>query len=527
IVNSRFVGNRASNSGGGASISATFPDYPKFQVVISGTEFISNTAVCTSFSCSLHGGGLRIFELDAVISHSRFENNRCAGESERCTGGGLAHSQAFNPVSLTLQETDFISNSAQYNGGGVSFDATFADTLQVSGGRFISNSVVITEVTAFGGEGGGLFVRDAAAVITGTEFINNTALRLGGGLYTLGPAEIRGALFQANQVRDGHGGGGAFEFVGAVAITETVWMSNTAALNGGGVYGALPLEISGGRFEGNRSLGGDSSGNLEGGGGIYATQPLTLTHVDFVNNRANQNGGAIMMLNGQPLRIDGGRFEQNAAAGQGLFSQRGGGGLFIVGDVAAVETVFISNTAVLTNSFNTLNSGGAGYIFGSAVLDRVQVLENAAYNAGGGFYVSAGLVMTDSLFSGNEALAFNGGGAFVSGDITVSDSDFIYNTAGGSGGAIAVSQGDVVLEQTMVYSNTAVSSGGGLSIFGGVGGVTATITSAEFQHNTVTVGAGAGASIFVGIGGQTLVSDTLWAYNTAVGNGGALSLDTA
>ncbi|MCB0037748.1 MAG: hypothetical protein KDE51_27135, partial [Anaerolineales bacterium] len=90
ILSSRFESNESGSSGGGASFSATFPNYPKFPVLISDTVFVDNTAVCTSAFCFLNGGGANIFELDATIINSRFENNVCSSGTGGCTGGGLA-----------------------------------------------------------------------------------------------------------------------------------------------------------------------------------------------------------------------------------------------------------------------------------------------------------------------------------------------------------------------------------------------------------------------------------------------------
>ena len=96
-----------------------------------------------------------------------------------------------------LTGTQFISNTASANGGGA---AAYGAAVTLNGGLFQNNA-------STGGMSGGLYAASTLA-LTGTQFISNTASANGGGAAAFGAATLNGGLFQNNRPGGGRPGGG-------------------------------------------------------------------------------------------------------------------------------------------------------------------------------------------------------------------------------------------------------------------------------------------------------------------------------
>jgi predicted outer membrane repeat protein len=181
-------------------------------VTVSGTEFLSNTS-------SLMGGAIAAG--DVVIVSSRFERNVASGE-----GGAI---RAYR--SLVLSDTTFINNTGVDYGGAVSVEQN-QGAASISGGRFINNSV-----TSSGNYGlGGAVYSFYDIAITATDFVSNTAKR-GGGLYAREAAVIENSRFERNaSTSTQFSGGGGMVAVGPLNVTNTQFVNNSAVFDGGGLY---------------------------------------------------------------------------------------------------------------------------------------------------------------------------------------------------------------------------------------------------------------------------------------------------
>jgi predicted outer membrane repeat protein len=197
MTDTRFISNTAAEAGGayvegnvtltGGSFEYNSGTYimslggglhVERTLIMTGTQFISNKANST-------GGGAFVYGV-AELWGGRFEGN----SSGHC--GGLYASI------LTLTGTQFISNTADVNAGGV-----FAITATLNGGRFENNRCTGTNC-----QGGGLEVSDTL-ILTGTQFIRNTANGNGGGLYALGYYGGSGRVVNALFARNSAGSNGA------------------------------------------------------------------------------------------------------------------------------------------------------------------------------------------------------------------------------------------------------------------------------------------------------------------------------
>jgi predicted outer membrane repeat protein len=252
LQNLIVAGNQAGGSGGGIYAANGSP------VILVDVDVISNTANGT-VGTSVGGGG--VWAVDVTLSGGRIENNT----SVHSRGGGL-----YADRTLTLTNTQFISNSAAISGGG----AHVISTTTALNGWFEGNR------SNDGGGGGGL--RAGQLIMTDTVFKNNVALntQAGGGgaivvngvsIATTGAAMVSGGLFEGN-VTDHHGGG--LVVFGPLAMNGTRFIGNVAQAGGG-----LALERDGGKRVTNTLFARNVANGR--GAGVYVS--LTSGRVDLLH----------------------------------------------------------------------------------------------------------------------------------------------------------------------------------------------------------------------------------------------------
>lgn len=163
IVNSHFAGNQCTLSdcdGGGLRLTASFNN-PSLTLI--DTDFINNTA-------GGGGGGVIVGNLAQMsVVNGRFQNNRALNDD----GGGLNHSNFLLAAIASISGTQFISNSSPLDGGGlysVSDIAISSATFERNSSGNLGGGLMID----FGGAGSSL---------NRTDFMTNTAVSDGGGVY--------------------------------------------------------------------------------------------------------------------------------------------------------------------------------------------------------------------------------------------------------------------------------------------------------------------------------------------------------
>jgi uncharacterized repeat protein (TIGR01451 family) len=503
LVDTQFTGNRVTNgSGGGAHFVSG--------ATLTRTTFLSNSA-------SLNGGGAYLFAAGMLAGDGTFISNTAGN------GGGAY----FNAAGTLTGSISFISNTAAFNGGG----AYAVQTATLNGGLFQNNT---------GSSGGGLYTQ-STLVLTGTQFLSNTAAFNGGGAAFFGAATLNGGLFQNNQSTNSGGGNGGGLYAGStVVLTGTQFLSNTAAVYGGGAN-ALTATLNGGIFQNNRSL-------LASGGGLFVGFTLALTDTQILSNTAPQQGGGAFA--GGAAILNGGVFRNNQSTSS--FA----GGLMAQSMLVMSGTQFLSNIAVgtgggaSTNGAAILNSGlfqnnqstggsGGGLFAGTLALTGTQFLSNTARFVGGGAWVQGAATLNSGLFQNNQSThsaggglsagtlgltgtqffsntaAFEGGGAFALGAATLNSGLFQNNQSTGSNGGGLFANSTLALSGTQFLSNTVAFEGGGA-----YAGDAAALNGGLFQNNQSTGGSGGGL-----FANSTLaLSGTQFTSNTAAGAGGGLYL---
>ena len=455
-----FVDNEAVLSGGGANLS---DDLRWVGGGATGNRSTDNVGGALVMSGD-NGGAFTISGLISGVDFELNEANTNAGPFAISRGGAIS---AFH-TELTIESSSFTENRCHgdgCDGGAIDLSQSFAaSSLEVTDSSFTSNVA--------DRRGGAI---DAGAVhdvtIQSSTFQDNVAATAGS--LDVFSAMISDSHFEGNQAlgasgivfQDGHGGGvvsvecpqitaSTFEANSAVSgaalscrlsagsIGSSAFVDNRATENGGAVLveGLASLTAADSSFVGNTAG--------EDGGALHSTSTLELTTTDILENSSAGVGGGVYVQAGD-LHLTGGSFERNAATETAAFSGRGGAA-HVSGDVVADGTTFLSNTAG--------QAGGAVWAGGDMTMAGVTAESNEA-PSGGAFASNGFAEVTGGQYEGNQALEFSGG-AFQVDSIRAVGGQFSSNTAVFGGGAIATAGADI--DNSTFITNTA-GSGGALS----------------------------------------------------------------
>ncbi|MFK8181901.1 MAG: CHAT domain-containing protein [Phormidesmis sp.] len=537
VLETTFASNAATGDGGAVAIaqsgSATFD----------GTTFTNNSATS--------GGALLTWgDVSVSLNDSLFTQNAASAQ-----GGGIF---LTDDSAVTIANNSLLERNVANAGGGI---AATADTnLTIRASQLARNEAVT--------QGGGIFQNSGVLSVITTGIRDNTAGADGGGLSLIGDVSsfVSSSVVSEN-ISAQQGGGIFYESVEDLFITDSGLGLNEAGAEGGAIAhnasGTLTLLNS--PVEGNKAREGgglfasDSTTTIiEGfrnfsdneavgdGGGISLNgsgASLTVQDAQFLRNTAGGNGGGIHNVDGT-FRVTNATFSENTSVGSG-------GGIFSQSNNA----VSVSASNVTQNTADVLGGG----IFNNSIDGVFNISEstfngNVATRQGGAIAgaESSQTVILDSTLSGNQSQFGGGISGLQLADITLLSSQVHNNAAVTDGGGIRLgSTANITIEESQIFNNTA-SFGGGLDLsisstatvtdtefvanqatrFGG--GITvdsrstltlANSTLAGNQVGTVSGPAGAGGGIFSG--GLTELTNTTISGNTAVQDGGGISLLSA
>ncbi len=299
------------------------------------------------------GGSTRIFEVDGEIDFTlqRITLTDAKVDGPRGSGPSAANSGAAvyrHSGKLTLIDCTFTNNHSTPAGADIGGGAiySYGGETVITGSTFAGNS---------GASGGAIGNLRSNLTIVNSSFSQNTALDQNGGAVALdGQNKDFGKVF---------------------TLCGVVVTSNTAALEGGGVYRyGYPEEstvIDSSVFDANTA-----ESTPEGlGGGLYVhtdtpgAMPLTLTNSTISNNVAGRGAGGIFIYN-CPVSMTNVTIAQNSA----LDSLSGGIAANGVGGTLKNCTI-ASNHADDTDSFAGAITGGSGL-----ALQNTIVANNSAGN---------------------------------------------------------------------------------------------------------------------------------------------------
>jgi len=467
-------------------------------------------------------------------------------------GGGV---DALSNAQITLDNVDILKNSASY-AAGIYVSTSSAVTL-TNGSRLYSNNATTSE-------GGGARVWGQLSAVGEDSDIYLNCASSGGAFYVPGgQLTIEQADVFSNQAAaaDGKGGGiyvinnGTASLRNNVGVGTSLFLPNQSAQDGAGIYadnstvtldgvnlgGNIATRNGGGLYLGNNSIlqavnsklghtisfiGTIQWGNTANyGGGLYADGSTVDLSGAISTNTASYSGGGIYASNSVLHLTDATVGLAGGASGNRLgTSGNTGAGLYLANNTTAL----LSNTVVISNTFQTSSftygggiyatagtdltlqnsrieqhlapsagdGRGAGiYLDGStATLDNSQILTNTAGAVGGAvrMWQSSSLtVRNGSVIAGNQSL--NGGGGGIAADgtpsITITDSVMRNNIAASNGGAIYSNNGVLNVARTHLHHNRALSGG---AIYQTGSSAAGTVENTLLHSNTSTSGFGAG-----------------------------------
>ena len=319
--------------------------------------------------------------------------------------------------------------------------------IQNGGSLIIKDSAGTGIITGgYATRGGGIHVgKDSLCRIEGGTVCGNKADVDGGGIYVRGTLIMNGGAV-SNNYADDTAGGIYCQDTGTFSLSNVLISENTSNNDGGGliVHLASDASITDSRIVNNKS-------NTEDGGAMRMeamNKTLTITDTEISGNRAENDGGAIVIYNGS-IVMNGGCISGNTA--------EDGGGVY--NDDGTIEF-----TNVTINANNSYKKGGAGINNRkNATLTDCIITNNAGKADGGGIYTTKPMTITGGEISGNRADG-KGGGIYNDKDTTVINGTvFTDNRADGDGGAIYAND-DMELSNCEIRSNSTRKSGGAIRI---------------------------------------------------------------
>jgi len=345
ITGGHFENNRSGSMAGALYANQT--------LVISGTHFISNTA-------QTFGGGVLAWR-DAVVTNARFERNTAQNNDI----GAL-----YVATDLLMSESTFISNTAGVHYGAVwagvdvhitggAFTGNVAQTghtgalgvdgaLWLTGTHFVGNRAATTS--------GAIDVQGDLRM-SGSDVLSNTAGEQGGGVNGYGAlTHITGGRFENN--RAGSMAGGLY-ISRALILSGTQFISNSARVQGGAVGAGGDVYVTAGEFISNMAETG-RAGALQVGGSLW------LTHSHFIANRAATSGGALAHI-GSDGRFVNTLFARNHTDGDGgamVLAHTGAVELVHATIVAPAQPVSAAIFVDASGGVTIVNTTLADYTFG-------------------------------------------------------------------------------------------------------------------------------------------------------------------
>ncbi len=382
---------------------------------------------------------------------------------------------------------------------------------------------------------------DSVLFDDGAKIENYGTVKLGGDVRFENATMNNNNSSVAEQKKIVYSGDGNITFVNGRILNRGAEYSNPPAIVGGLVDFRTTGDIS---FSGDMDPTGSSAYvNTT----ILSDMVLQANKITVSGGKSDGYGGAI--FNAGDLKILGKENlftdnHQTAVAAEGKYYKLGGGALYNRGAEGTAEMVVGLSDSSSVNKFisnSALQNGGAIETRtddpnSHSVLDvigKTTFSENTAGVNGGAVmnWLDASKENATSVINiigevnfDNNIAGKNGGAIYNNGTLDLSDakSTFVINKANESGGAI-YNAGKLTIADSDFVENSALEQGGAVCNASGM-----TIEDSKFSKNSVTTGDGGAIKINVVNGSKTIIKDSDFSENKALGyaeaDGGAISI---
>lgn len=441
--------------------------------------------------------------------------------NKRLLGLTLALSAVLASTNISFAADERITNTGEIDTiNGKTFeniDISAKGNVQDGYGSGILNTGSIKSLTnnTYSGNkaynGGGLYNLGIIDAIENEVYSNNSATLAGGAITNFATINTINATFTNNSTTDENSFGGAIFNSGKIGAINGIFDGNTSASYGGAIVNAGEISSISGKFTNNQA-------KIAGGAIVTSdvrneTLPLNanlkeIKNSIFENNKAtDKSGGGGAIMNNQftnTLTINSSSFNSNSA--------NDGGAIFNTGSLAVSNSTFTNNTAQRTGGAIANVSDTEQKVNANLTVQNSNFYNNQSDMAGGAIYTDSTLTVKKSNFynnhtnktvsaensKGNEESSGLGGGAIssVMGDLNIEEASFTNNETNGNGGAIYSLIGNQNIKNSDFTGNKAEQDGGAIYAL-----------SLDNSKETTTI------------------TDSNFINNTAVKNGGAISLE--
>jgi predicted outer membrane repeat protein len=489
-----------------------------------------------------HGGAIEWYAKEGLVFNSNFTRNYAYH-------GGAIY-VGFGSDKINITESTFTENRAHLEGGAISIEAS---SVIVRGSDFNYNNATYGGALYVGGEGNINYVYSS-------NFVGNEARDGVGG--AIDWVASSGTIVDSNLTANCANYGGGIYFGGNAAestITNCNFASNHAKYNGGAIdcnssamyltnttfddnwaqYGAaLCREVNAKGGHGANNTFTNNHAYISGAAlGWMGSVNITIINYTFINNSADVTGGAVYVApDSHNCSIIDCYFENNYVTnvtngGIEEFKWTAWDGTPMKFEIVLTDDSNLINKTIVYDTVTSyyyaygddyteaLGFGGAVAILASnATIINTEFVENAA-RLGGAIYVGAdsgNTIVNRSKFTSNHALERGGAINLHASAVHIDNGEFKYNTAIDGAALYAGGVGtNNVVHTTLFEGNDAANRGGGIYWRAAAG----EIKGSEFTDNHATNGGG----IYLnGVSENTNITNTIFRFNNATENGGAI-----
>jgi len=320
----------------------------------------TNTITVNNLTDPTSTSGNGFCDLREAINNAQSSTDTTGGDCAVGAGNATIVFSVSGTITLTADLPYIVSNPLTVDGSGqtITIDGNNLYSWTNTAGPLTLNNLTIANCNPSG------ITNEGQLTVTDSTFSGNSAV-YGGGIFNYAQLTVTNCTFSGNSATDGGEGGGIFNSLGSVGITDSIF-SNNSAENGGGIFnGEGVLGVTTSTFSGN------SASGSEGGGGIYNYDAqLTVARSTFSGNSATgSDGGGISDYDGDDTIVNSTFSGNSATDGGGIYS--GAESLTIInstfagnsatdgGDIDSGASTLTVTNSIVANSSSGGNCAGA------------------------------------------------------------------------------------------------------------------------------------------------------------------------